>query len=79
LVLGYRDGHLELLPTDAEKPKPAYSFEQAPSSAVLRIVPGPMQTIVVGYANGVVGLWNLDDGMPAVPMRMGHRPPLSLL
>ena len=53
LVLGYRDGNIELLPTDAEKPKPAYSFEPVPASAVLRIVPGPMRTIVVAYANGV--------------------------
>jgi len=37
-------------------------LELTPSSEPVRMLAGPMGTLVVGYANGEVGLWNLADG-----------------
>ena len=62
LVLGFRDGNIELLPTTAGVRKPGYSFEDVPSSPVQRLVAGPMGTLIAGYANGLVGLWRLRNG-----------------
>ncbi|MBW2459375.1 MAG: hypothetical protein JRI68_33085, partial [Deltaproteobacteria bacterium] len=62
LVVGYRDGNIELFPADSGKPKPDYFFEQVPSSPVLRILAGPMDTLLVGFANGMVGIWSQDNG-----------------
>jgi hypothetical protein len=62
-LIAYEDGSVEVLaPEDDDAPRRAHSFEQVPASSPVRILPGPAQTVVVGYANGVVGLWSLVDG-----------------
>jgi hypothetical protein len=61
-VVGHRDGNLELLPLSRGTRQPAFTFENVPSSPVLRLVPGPTGTVIAGYANGLVGLWNLANG-----------------
>ncbi|MBW2454027.1 MAG: protein kinase [Deltaproteobacteria bacterium] len=63
LIVGYGDGNIELWPQDNAAPKLTHSFERVPSSPVLRIVPGPRGTVVVGFAGGLVGLWNQADGI----------------
>lgn len=78
LIVGYRDGNIELLPSDTTRPKPTHSFEGVPSSPVMRILAGPMRTLIVGYANGVVGLWNRDDGKQLERTRV-HGPVTHLL
>jgi WD40 repeat protein/serine/threonine protein kinase len=78
LVVGYRDGNLELLPTDPKRDKPSRSFELTPSSAVLRILAGPLGTLVVGYANGVVALYDQSDGKRLEHARI-HGPVTHLL
>jgi len=41
---------------------PSHVFEEVPPSPVTKIAPGPMGTLIAGFANGVVGLWKVDDG-----------------
>ena len=62
LVLGFREGTIELLPMNPKKRKPAYAFEGVPSSAVTRIIEGPVGTLIVGFASGLVGIWGLENG-----------------
>jgi hypothetical protein len=74
LVLGYENGVIEPgrsgneeidaeaeLRESGEHP-PRFSFEATPSSAVTRLVEGPMDTLVAGYANGWVGIWSTKNG-----------------
>ncbi len=62
LVVGYRDGNIELVPTSADMKRPTFSFEQVPASPPMTILVGPMHTLIVGYANGLLGMWNQLDG-----------------
>ncbi|MFH2010008.1 MAG: protein kinase [bacterium] len=62
LVLGHADGNMDLLPIGAAVRKPSFSFEDVPSSAVVSLVRGPQGTVIAGYANGLVGIWNLANG-----------------
>jgi len=60
LVVGYGDGNLEL--RSLGDPASPLVFERTPSARPARIVTGPVGTVAVGYANGVVGLWSRRDG-----------------
>ena len=62
LVAGFPEGNLELHRQGSRKQHLSHSFEDVPSSPVERIIPGPMDTLVVGFANGTVGLWERDTG-----------------
>jgi WD40 repeat protein/serine/threonine protein kinase len=64
IAVGHRDGSIEMLPppNDATKKPASPVFQQVPSSSPLQILTGPMETLFVGYANGVVGMWNTSDG-----------------
>jgi len=62
LVTGHRDGNIEVLATQGDGGRAGLTFEHVPSSPVLRMLVGPEGTLIVGYANGLVGLWNLEDG-----------------
>lgn len=62
LVLGFQDGNIELVPTEQGIQKPRFTFEGVPSSPVTRLLGGPSGTIIAGFANGLVGLWTLDNG-----------------
>jgi len=77
-VVGYGNGSMELLPADPARPAPGYSFEQVPSSPVMAIARGPMRTVVAGFASGVVGIWNQDDGKRLEFARL-HGPVTRLL
>jgi WD40 repeat protein/serine/threonine protein kinase len=59
LAVGNRDGNVELIDRRGGTRR---TLKQVPSSAVLRILPGPKQTLVLGYANGLVGIWSLATG-----------------
>jgi hypothetical protein len=63
LVVGYREGTIEAHALDESGPVPSDFFELAPSGPVIRIVTGPMDTVIAGYANGTVAMWNLVDGV----------------
>ena len=78
LVLGYRDGNIELRPTDPAEPLPTHSFEQVPASAPQRILVGPRGTLIIGYANGLVGIWDRREGTLLAARRV-HGPIMHLL
>lgn len=77
-VVGYREGNLELVRPDEAKTVQEVTFEQVPASAPVRMLTGPMNTLIVGYANGVVGIWNVDDGAQLARARL-HGPTAHLL
>jgi hypothetical protein len=60
LVLGYPEGNVELRSMKGELH--SVTFDQVPSSPTSRIIPGPPGTLIIGYGNGVVGLWSIEDG-----------------
>jgi WD40 repeat protein/serine/threonine protein kinase len=71
-IVGYRDGSIELVHGGSSKSSVS-SFERHPASAPSRIVPGPANTALVGFANGVVGMWDLADGRLLATVRL-HGP-----
>ncbi len=78
LALGFKEGDVQLVPTgEAAAPAPP-PFEDVPSSAVVRLIEGPMDTVVVGYANGLVGIWDLRRGTSLYRERL-HGPVAHLL
>jgi hypothetical protein len=77
LVLGFKDGNIELSPLTGRQ-RPTFSFEKVPSSAVVRLLEGPMGTLIAGFANGVLGIWNLDNGARLHHIRL-HGPVIHLL
>jgi WD40 repeat protein/serine/threonine protein kinase len=78
LALGFSDGNIELVPMAAGKPRPSFSFEGIPSSSVVRMLEGPLGTLIVGYANGFLGIWNLQNGALLSDLRL-HGPVVHLL
>jgi len=62
LALGFRDGNVELHGLDAKAKQPRIILELTPSSPPTAIVWGPTGTIVVGFADGTVGLWDQLNG-----------------
>jgi len=78
LVLGFTEGSVELIPWQAGAERPALSFEAVPASAVTRMIEGPGDTVVIGFATGLVGIWSLRDGSRFSAMRI-HGPVEHLL
>lgn len=66
LVLGFVDGNIELRAWDSTgrvaESTVAIAFESTPSSAVQRLVAGPLGTLAASYASGDVGLWDVRSG-----------------
>ncbi len=62
LVLGFADGNIELISRETGAVNRDFSFEAIPASPVVSMVTGAMDTLVVGYANGLVGIWSLGTG-----------------
>jgi len=61
-ALGFNDGNVELVDARGRAHRRTLSFEQVPSSPVARIMAGPSSSIILGFANGQVGLWSLKNG-----------------
>ena len=78
IAVGYKDGGVELLPTSPQQRRPGFSFEDTPASQVVRLIQGPAGTVVAGYANGLVGLWSLKNGIRLEQRRI-HGPVIHLL
>ncbi|MFH2005633.1 MAG: protein kinase [bacterium] len=77
LVLGFRDGNIELLPEAVAKRRATFPFEGVPLSPVVSLLEGPQGTLVAGYANGLLGIWNLANGARFHAVRL-HGPVLHL-
>ena len=78
LVLGYSEGNIEMVPLKPGKPNLKPSLEDVPSSPVERILPGPMNTLIIGYADGALGIWSIEDGARLHHTRL-HGPVVHLL
>ncbi len=78
LVMGYRDGNIDLISTATGHKIHSYSFEEVPSSPVERLLIGAKNTLVVGFANGQIGIWNLKTGRNLVQSRL-HGPVVHLV
>lgn len=59
-VLGFSEGNVELRTLDGARRN--LTFQGVPSSPVARVTSGPGGTLIMGYGDGTVGLWSLDDG-----------------
>jgi WD40 repeat protein len=76
LAVGYREGGLELVPVAAGAA--GVRLESIASSPVTRIVIGPRETLIAGYANGTIGMWNTRDGEVLARARL-HGPVAHLV
>jgi hypothetical protein len=56
-VLGFAEGSVEVRGASG-----ARSLERVPSTAVVRLVAGPRGTVVAGYEDGTIGIWELESG-----------------
>lgn len=59
LLLGYPNGSLE---TFADGSRVSLNLQQQPSGGVASIRPGPLDTMVIGYTDGSVGVWSSSTG-----------------
>jgi WD40 repeat protein len=73
VAVGFRDGTLEARRASDDSPPPTDFFEQLPAGPVTRLVLGPMDTLIAGYAGGTVAMWNLHDGVRLAHARL-HGP-----
>ncbi len=78
LVLGYEEGNLELTALVEGTQSPNFAFEDVPSTPVASLTPGPMGTVLAGFADGTLGLWKLDNGYLLESVRL-HGPVVHLL
>ena len=66
LVLGYRDGILE-----RRRGGHSLLFDETPASAVTALAPGPAEgTVLAGFANGGVGVWDVESGKRLESMQL---------
>lgn len=77
LAVGYQDGDFALLPLNTREPIPAFTFEETPRSSVQKIIDGPRGTLIAGYANGMVGIWNTENGARLTTLQL-HGPVIHL-
>lgn len=76
LLLGSAKGSLTAVPLARLEPRPfqmAPGFEQLPRAGVTRIQQGPGWTVLAGFADGTVGLWDLRTGRRLESFRL-HGP-----
>ncbi len=69
---GYADGTVEIHDGDGAQVK--LTLQQSPSSPVTLIMQGPMETAIIGFSNGLLGLWDLDSGVRLDAARLHGRP-----
>jgi hypothetical protein len=62
IVLGFRDGSVDLVPRAPGAVRMAVELEDLPPSTITRLAEGPQGTLFVGFADGLTGLWQLDTG-----------------
>jgi hypothetical protein len=69
-LVGYRDGNIDVHTPAGLVSASQVSFEGVPSSAVTLMTVGPRNTVAVGYANGIVGVWDPNTGARLVKARL---------
>jgi WD40 repeat protein/serine/threonine protein kinase len=78
LVLGFGDGSLEILALSGGPGRRSHAFEGRPARPVTSILEGPMETVVAGYANGLLGIWDTRNGSLLLEDHL-HGPVVHLL
>ncbi|MFH0899644.1 MAG: hypothetical protein V2A73_03320, partial [Pseudomonadota bacterium] len=78
LVVGFKEGNIQLVPVAADAARPTFAFEAVPPSPVTRIVAGPTGTLIAGFGNGLLGIWSLANGAQIDSHKM-HGPVEHLL
>jgi len=78
LVAGYRDGNVELVSLQTGQRRASFSLEEVPASAVSRLLVVGDSSLVVGYDNGLLGVWDLVSGKRFDQVRL-HGPIVHLL
>ncbi|MBI5532042.1 MAG: serine/threonine protein kinase [Deltaproteobacteria bacterium] len=71
IVAGYRDGRILL--SGQGRHVARVGFEDVPAYAVERLIAGPPGTLVSGFSNGVLGVWDLRSGASLYRVQM-HGP-----
>ena len=71
LTLGFEDGNIEVV--SLSNPGEKLYFRDMASSPVTRLLEGPTGTVIVGHANGQLGIWNLKTGLRLYHARL-HGP-----
>jgi len=77
-AVGYREGNVELLPAESGTIAEPPDLEDAPASRVTRLLAGPEGTLIAGYGNGELVIWNIDDGVRLMNLHL-HGPVSHLL
>ncbi len=62
LALGFEDGAVEIRDPRSGAPPGLDQLEGAPAATVTRLAPGPLDSVVVGWANGEVGVFDVQGG-----------------
>jgi hypothetical protein len=62
IVVGFKEGTIEVIPRRGDQSGSSLSLQEAPSSPIVTLLQGPMGTLVVGFANGLFGLWEMKNG-----------------
>jgi WD40 repeat protein/serine/threonine protein kinase len=71
LLAGRSGGSISVLPrTPNQTTTPIARFGSAPSSPVVSLLTGPLDTVIAGFANGFVGVWNLRTGRRLYLLRL---------
>ncbi|MFH0903297.1 MAG: WD40 repeat domain-containing protein, partial [Pseudomonadota bacterium] len=78
LAVGFNEGQIELFPLLAGREKPAFAFAETGTSAVASLLKGPMDTLIAGYADGTLGIWELKNGTSLYHRKL-HGPVRHLL
>ncbi len=73
LLLGFGDGTLEFAGDRGDEGV----FADTPASPVVALAAGPEGTVAAGYANGVMGLWEVEGGARLESVRL-HGPVVHL-
>ena len=76
-IVGYDDGAIEVVNPEGGTRTEAMALLDVPSSAVARLLEGPMGTLVAGFDNGVVGVWDMHNGQRLLRMKL-HGPITTL-
>jgi hypothetical protein len=53
-------------PAAVRQHRKKHFFEEVPSARVVRIIAGPMEMLIAGYANSAFGMWNLRNDNRAI-------------
>ncbi len=71
LALGFPEGSIVL--RALEEGGDDVQLKELPSSPVALLLAGPRKTLVAGFANGVLGMWDSGDGTPLERVKLHGR------